>query len=113
MAVFTYTALGADGRSTTGTLPADTRAQAIAAVIGKGLHPVKVEEQGSKKATSAKASEPTGKPGRVTQKNVEAFTRELASLLSGGVPLARGRCTLRARRRPRGPGGSGHRFMRM
>ncbi len=50
MAVFMYTALGGDGRSTTGTIPAESRAQAIAAVIGKGLHPVKVEEQQGKRS---------------------------------------------------------------
>jgi type IV pilus assembly protein PilC len=100
MGVFAYTALGGDGRSTSGTVPAESRAQAIAAVIGKGLHPVKVEEQSGKKA-SVKAEAPKG--GRVTQKHVEAFTRELASLLAGGVPLARSLQLLRRETKAPGP----------
>jgi len=39
MAVYTYTALSSNGKSVTGTQMADNRAQAIAAVVGKGLHP--------------------------------------------------------------------------
>ena len=93
MTLFSYTALSSDGKSITGTLPADSRAAAIAAVIGKGLHPVKIQEASAKdgsKKTIALATTPAGAPkGRVTQKQVENFTRELASLLAGGVPLAR------------------------
>jgi type II secretory pathway component PulF len=100
MGVFAYTALGGDGRSTSGTVPAESRAQAIAAVIGKGLHPVKVEEQRGKKA-AVKAEAPKG--GRVTQKHVEAFTRELASLLAGGVPLSRSLQLLRRETKAAGP----------
>ncbi|MGN6368715.1 MAG: type II secretion system F family protein [Phycisphaerae bacterium] len=101
MAVFTYTALATDGRSTTGTIPAESRSQAIAAVIGKGLHPVSVEEQGSKKAAAATPVAPG--TGRVTQKHVEAFTRELASLLAGGVPLARALALLKRETKAPGP----------
>lgn len=101
MAVFSYTALATDGRSTKGTIPAESRSQAIAAVIGKGLHPVSVEEQGSKKAVAA--TPPVAKGGRVTQKHVEAFTRELASLLAGGVPLSRSLQLLRRETKSPGP----------
>ena len=87
MSVFTYKALGRDGRESAGTLSADSRSAAISQIIDRGLHPVSVEESGNGRA-AAKASE-EGKEGRVSQKNVEAFTRELANLLSGGVPLAR------------------------
>jgi len=100
MAVFSYTALATDGRSTTGTIPAESRSQAIAAVIGKGLHPVSVEEQGSKKVAAPK---PAATGGRVTQRHVEAFTRELASLLAGGVPLARSLQLLRRETKSPGP----------
>ena len=100
MAVFTYTALATDGRSTSGTIPAESRAQAIQAVIGKGLHPVSVQEQGNKKVVAAP---PPTTGGRVTQKHVEAFTRELASLLAGGVPLARSLQLLRREAKAPGP----------
>ena len=87
MSVFTYKALGRDGRESAGTLSADSRSAAISQIIDRGLHPVSVEESGNGRAAAARADE--GREGRVSQKNVESFTRELANLLSGGVPLAR------------------------
>ena len=89
MSVFTYKALGKDGRESAGSLSADNRAAAIAQIMDRGLHPVVVEEKGGNgKAVTARTDE-AGKEGRVSQKSVESFTRELANLLSGGVPLAR------------------------
>ncbi len=104
---FAYTALSPKGKSVTGTIPADSRAAAIAAVVGKGLHPVKVESTGAKGAAGAKketSGRPSmGKSGRVTQKNVEDFTREMASLLAGGVPLARALALLKRETKVAGP----------
>ena len=102
MAVFTYTALNGDGKQTTGTVPAESRAAAVAAVIGKGLHPVRVTEAGGKQAVTA-TPVPGTKPGRVRPKHVENFTRELASLLAGGVPLARALYLLRRETKDPGP----------
>src|SRR5690348_9125366 len=97
MSTFAYTAISKDGRKTSGTLSADTRASAIAEVVRKGLHPVKVDEQraGAAAAAPAHAAEQAARPGRVSQKAVQAFTRELANLLAGGVPLARSLSLLR------------------
>lgn len=91
MTTFAYTAIGTKGEKTSGTLSADTKAAAIAQVIQKGLHPVSVSEQNAKAAAKAQAASvaAAAKPGRVSQRAVEAFTRELANLLSGGVSLAR------------------------
>jgi type IV pilus assembly protein PilC len=96
MSTFAYTAISKEGRRTSGTLAADTRAAAIAQVVQKGLHPVKVDEQRGAAAAVARAhAEQAARPGRVSQKAVEAFTRELANLLAGGVPLARSLSLLR------------------
>lgn len=112
MSVFTYTALSSNGKSVSGSLPANSKSAAIAAVIGKGLTPVRVEEQakGDAKGTKAAKAEPiaTGEDGapvggRVTQHHVEDFTRELASLLAGGVPLARGLALLKREAKQPGP----------
>lgn len=88
MAVFTYTALNADGKMTTGNLPAASRAAALSDISARGLHPVEVTEQ-----TDAQVKQAAAKPmfggNRVTPAHVESFTRELATLLAGGVPLAR------------------------
>jgi type II secretory pathway component PulF len=99
MAVFAYTALDRNGRQTTGTLPADNRAAAMDEVLGRGLSPLKVEEQagaaGAKRSanghTSALGSLFGGNPNstRVSQSALESFTRELANLLQAGLPLSR------------------------
>src|SRR5207237_9595530 len=88
MSVFTYKALGKDGREAAGSLSADNRAAAISQIMDRGLHPVVVEEKAGNGKAAARAEE-SGREGRVSQKSVESFTRELANLLSGGVPLAR------------------------
>ena len=94
MSVFSYTAIGRDGRQTTGTLSAESRTAAISEVVRQGLHPVKIDEQ---KASAKAAAKPVtaAAPGKVSQKSVENFTRELANLLAGGVPLSRAMGLLR------------------
>jgi len=91
---FAYTAVGSKGEKTSGTLSADNKAAAIAQVIQKGLHPVSINEETSA-AAKAKAAAAAPRPGRVPAKAVESFTRELANLLAGGVPLARALSLLR------------------
>jgi type II secretory pathway component PulF len=90
MAVFAYTALSRDGKRTSGTLTADSRSVAIAQMSKQGLSPVSLNE--AKDAAAAKKAAATvagGEVGRVSQKAVESFTRELSNLLAGGVPLSR------------------------
>jgi type II secretory pathway component PulF len=91
MSTFAYTAIGRDGRQATGTVAADSRSAAIAQVVRQGMHPVRIDEQanGANAPSKADAAVAAGKLGRVSAKSVEAFTRELAGLLAGGVPLAR------------------------
>ncbi len=93
MAVFTYIALDRDGRRTSGTVPADSRAAAMDAVLGRGLSPVSIDEQANGRNGNghAAAADDTAKPPptKVPRKAVEAFTRELANLLAGGLSLSR------------------------
>jgi type II secretory pathway component PulF len=96
MSEFAYKALGRDGRESSGTLTAESRAAALSQIMDQGLHPVSVEERGTNGsgnghagAKGGKADAAAGREGRVSQKAVEGFTRELANLLSGGVPLSR------------------------
>jgi len=87
MPVFAYTAIDAKGKRTSGTVPAASRAAAMDAVIQQGLVPASVEEQ-----AAAAVREPIRQfpgSGRVSQADVEAFSRELANLLTAGVPLSR------------------------
>ena len=84
MANFSYTAIDAQGRQSSGSLSAENRSAAIGLVITQGLTPVTVEECASAQAGNAGAT-----AGRVPLANVEAFTREMANLLGAGVPLSR------------------------
>jgi type II secretory pathway component PulF len=101
MATFSYVALDASGKQTTGTIPAESRGAAMDLVMGRGLSPLKIEEKSDGKgAKGAKSSEivsgeESGKwfagaaSTRVPQTAVESFTRELANLLQAGLPLSR------------------------
>jgi len=95
MSVFAYTALGKDGRKTSGTLNCDSRAAALAQIAKQGLHPIKVDEAKNAAAAAKKAASTNARPGKVPGKAIESFTRELANLLAGGVPLARGLALLK------------------
>jgi type II secretory pathway component PulF len=97
MSVFAYTALSKDGRRTSGTLAADSRAAAIAQIGRQGLQPLNLSEakDAASAAKKAQAVSGVGNAGRVSHKAVESFTRELANLLAGGVPLSRAMALLR------------------
>lgn len=103
MATFAYTALDRAGKRTTGTLGADNRAAAMDEVVNRGLSPVSIEERAKGAAAGTDGSSTfsislfKGNPNstRVPQSAVESFTRELANLLSAGLPLSRGLHLLR------------------
>ncbi|CAN5557419.1 type II secretion system F family protein [soil metagenome] len=96
MSVFAYTALSKDGRRTSGTLAAESRAAAISQMGRQGLHPVQISEAKDAAAAKAVQAAATTQPiGKVSAKVVESFTRELANLLAGGVPLSRSLSLLR------------------
>jgi type II secretory pathway component PulF len=90
---FSYTALDRQGRQTSGTIPAESRASAMDAVLGRGLSPVSIEEKSNgkggildyKSAGAGKKAPST----RVPQRAIEDFTRELANLLAAGLSLSR------------------------
>ncbi|HEY1922428.1 MAG TPA: type II secretion system F family protein [Tepidisphaeraceae bacterium] len=96
MSVFSYTALSKDGQRTSGMVTSESRADAISQMAKKGLRPLLVEE--AKDLAAAKKSQAAARgerPRKVSAKSVESFTRELANLLAGGVPLARSLALLR------------------
>ncbi len=88
MATFSYNAIDGAGKSVQGRLTADTRAAALDELVGKGLVPVSVTGGEAGGDASAGGGMRWFKP-RVSAAHVESFTRELANLLSAGVPLAR------------------------
>lgn len=100
MSVYAYVALGKDGRRSTGTLTADSRAAAVAQIGKQGLHAISIDEARDGELAAKKAAalrEATAGPprGRVSQRAIEGFTRELANLLAAGIPLSRSLALLR------------------
>jgi type II secretory pathway component PulF len=93
MTVFTYKALDRQGKQTTGTVPAESRASAMDEVLLRGLSPISVEEQKSANGSSIFKTSTTST--RVPASAVESFTRELANLLAAGLPLSKGLHLLR------------------
>ena len=85
MPLFAYKAIDSAGAENSGAVSAQSRLAALDEIARKGLTPVSVDEQ-------AKESARTGLHlggDRVPQTVVEAFHRELANLLTAGVPMMR------------------------
>ena len=94
MTTFAYTAVNRGGSKTSGSIPADSRAAAMDAISAKGLIPVEIKEaKGGAAVVAAKGG--AAPPSKVPKKAVEAFTRELANLLAGGLSLSRGLALLK------------------
>ncbi len=84
---FTFKALKKDNSTISGTLEAADRQSAMTALAHQGLHPLIVTE-----------TKPHMKHGKFGQKvkstELVIFTRQLSTMISAGVPLARGLVTL-------------------
>lgn len=94
MPTFAYTAVNTQGKRTTGRLDADDRGAALISIESLGLTPVDVSASASAKPVKAGDSTAGQQKslfggGRVKQKHVLAFVRQLGNLLAAGVPLAR------------------------
>ena len=107
MPKYNYVALDARGNETKGSLEVATQNEAIGRVKEMGLFPTKIaeaEKVQEKQAGKKKARPSGGKKrgafdiqikipglgGRVKQKVLTAFTRQLATLVDAGLPLLRG-----------------------
>lgn len=84
---FNFKALRKDNSTVTGTIEAADRNAAMAALSHQGLHPLLVSEAASKSKLSF------GKKVKTT--DLVIFTRQLSTMISAGVPLARGLSTLK------------------
>ena len=85
MPLFAYKAIDSAGAENSGAVSAQSRLAALDEIARKGLTPVSVDEQAK---DSARAGLHLG-GDRVPQTVVEAFHRELANLLTAGVPIMR------------------------
>jgi len=87
---YTYTATK-EGRPLTGSIEASSK-EAVIALLGKqNAHVLLVKEESDR---FAKIKSLTG--GKVKQKDLVVFTRQLSTMISAGVPLTRSLSTLQA-----------------
>lgn len=89
MATFAYRALRVDQSVCEGALEAASRQEAIHALDRLGLSPVQLSERQAKKSYHWLPSLRIERR-KVSHSALENFTRELSSLLTSGIPLARG-----------------------
>ncbi|MGI6495691.1 MAG: type II secretion system F family protein [Kiritimatiellia bacterium] len=109
MPKFTYTAMDAGGKEVHGTIEAPTQAQAINQIRAQGFFPTAVSGASGASAPAAKGSKaaasvpgkkkslgskelklPSWLVGRVKPKDLMVMTRQIATLISAGLPLLRG-----------------------
>jgi type IV pilus assembly protein PilC len=83
---YKYNALDPSGKEISSSIDMATREAVIDKLIGDGLTPSLVEEE---KEQDHGYKINLSRAGRVSRAEVEAFTLELANLLSAGVPLSR------------------------
>ena len=105
MATFQYEAVNTkSGKTESGEMPAASQAEALARLQEMGLAPTKVEQakvakkktkgkkgkKGAKKGVGQMEISIPGMGGRVKEKVLTIFTRQLAQLTSAGLPLLSG-----------------------
>jgi len=87
---FTYTARNKEGKTITGSSEGATREAVVANLNRQGLHPIIVKSDEGKGNLLAKF----GRSKKVKLKDLVVFTRQLSTMVSAGVPLARSLATL-------------------
>ncbi|HQH72737.1 MAG TPA: type II secretion system F family protein [bacterium] len=90
MPQFTYRALTAEGQVIEGTLTAGSRPDAVVLIKERGMRPVQVSEGPARAETRAKAAveASSGRRSRVTHRDIQVFTGQLAALLKAGIVLS-------------------------
>jgi type IV pilus assembly protein PilC len=98
MPTFTYEALNAAGKPQKGTVEAPSSEEAIQRIKAQGYYPTSVREQKVKKSSVAGEGAPVRAKkrkgggfaiGKVSQKQLTGFTRQLSTLQDAGLPLLR------------------------
>jgi type IV pilus assembly protein PilC len=82
---FTYKATTKDGKTISGTVEAASKATLVASLRKQGVHPVLVEASKGKLL----GSNLFGPKKKVKLSDLVIFTRQLSTMISAGVPLAR------------------------
>lgn len=90
MPSFSYVAINESGKEVAGVLEAADAAAAERLLEGQELMPLRVSQSADGKAKSAAKAAPvarTGKRGKVSDRDIIDFTRQLVTLIKAGVPI--------------------------
>lgn len=95
MAIFTYSAKRGPSETMTGEIEAVSQAEALKKIESMGLVPVRIEEsrgpRPQERREEAQKSQPAKKAAlrsvRVKSRDLDTFTRQLASLIKAGIPV--------------------------
>ena len=106
MATYQYEAMNAAGQEVKAEIEAATTEEAIAKIREEGLFPTKVKEKAGKKKTGGAEVAKTGKKaagagfGKVKEKQLVQFTRQLSTLQDAGLPILRSLKILEQQQKP-------------
>lgn len=91
MASFSYKGRSADGKLVSGTAPGDSIQQVAQRLLGTGVTPIEINEQGA--VASSLDLEKLGRMiglGRPTTSDLVMFSRQMYTITRAGIPLLRG-----------------------
>ncbi|MCK4658673.1 MAG: type II secretion system F family protein [Phycisphaerae bacterium] len=106
MGTFTYEAMNRDGQSVKAEVSAISSEEALSKIRNLGLFPTRIREKGGKKkpgeAVAGKKKKGGGTIafGKVGQKTVVQFTRQLSTLQDAGLPILRSLQILHEQQKP-------------
>ena len=111
MTTYTYEALNSAGKPQKGTVEAATSDEAIQRIKGQGFFPTSVREQkvkgdagvrggGTRRKGKKRQSVLSFSIGKVSQKKLTLFTRQLSTLQDAGLPLLRSLQILETQQKP-------------
>ncbi|HUN82379.1 MAG TPA: type II secretion system F family protein [Phycisphaerae bacterium] len=103
MPIFQYEAMNAAGQEVKDEIDAPSSEDAIAKIRALGYFPTKVKQKGGAKKTAAAAGgtkKRRGSLGRVGQKQLTQFTRQLSTLMDAGLPILRSLRILEQQQKP-------------
>jgi type IV pilus assembly protein PilC len=97
MPTFQYEAMNQSGQEVKDEIEAQSTEDALAKIRSLGYYPTKLRQKGGKKAAKAKQ---VGGIGRVKQKEIVQFTRQLSTLQDAGLPILRSLRILEQQQKP-------------
>ncbi|MEW6236745.1 MAG: type II secretion system F family protein [Candidatus Omnitrophota bacterium] len=87
MPLYHYRALTNEGQLVSGAIAAVTRVEAVSQIKERGMRPVNVDEESAKVQTAPTVAS-IEKRSRITSRDIQVFTSQLAALLHAGIVMS-------------------------